>query len=237
MNSTLSRRALLQRGALALTGLTFTTAFGLRSARAAEGDSAQTILDVAATAETFAVTHYYRALQTDLFTDLQRSYLLAGLDSEWQHLLFLSGNGAKPATDKFYFPQGTFDNTSNFSAVTSIAETVFVAAYVAAANRFAELGSPALAATSAQIAVVEGQHLALVRLIGGELPNDISFGEALFGQVSEAVSLVSPLLDGKEGALGAMESEAYAFPGNEAITAQIGNSIIKAVDPFVVRTL
>jgi hypothetical protein len=237
----ISRRTLLRGAGAALAGITFTTAFGLKFAHAqdgdGEGDDAQTILNVAATAETFAVTHYYRALQTDIFNDVQREYLMAGLDSEWQHLLFLNANGGESVADEFYFPRGTFDNTLNFSAVTSIAETLFVAAYLAATNRFAELGEPALAATAAQVAVVEGQHLALVRLIGSELPNNISLGEALLGQVSQAVGVIAPLLDGKSGALGAMEKDSFAFPGADAVMEQIGTSTIKAVDPFIVRTL
>ncbi|MBX3079983.1 MAG: ferritin-like domain-containing protein [Anaerolineae bacterium] len=231
-----SRRSFLKNSFIAagvsLSGLTFSSAFGLKPARAAE-DDIQTILDVAATAEAFACTHYARAISSALFNDVQTSYLKAGLDSEFQHLAFLQANGAKLLAEKFYFPVDTFASTTNFSQVTAIAETVFVAAYLAATNRFAELGQASLATTAAQIAVVEGQHLAVVRIIGGELANNIAYGKTLFGQVSEAVSVVAPLLDGQEGVLGPMEKSSVSFPGSASIRNIIGDSQLDAVEPFV----
>jgi hypothetical protein len=233
-----SRRSFLKRSVLALSaslsGMTFSSAFGLASAQGTE-DDIQTILNIAATAEAFACTHYARAIASALFNDVQTSYLKAGLDSEFQHLEFLSANGAALLTDKFYFPVDTFASVINFSQVTAIAETVFVAAYLAATNRFAMLGQTALATTAAQIAVVEGQHLAVVRIIGGELANNIPYGKSLFTQVSEAVPVVSPLLDGKEGVLGPMEAASVPFPGTEAIRAIIGESQLETVEPFASR--
>jgi hypothetical protein len=237
-----TRRAFLKNGAIltgaTFTGLTFGAAFGIKPARAQAADDPQTILDIAATAEAFACTHYYRALVSPLssaFNAVQTDYLTAGLDSEFQHLQFLIANGAQLFTDKFYFPQGTFDSLASFTAITDTAETVFVAAYLAATNRFAELGQPGLAATAAQIAVVEGQHLALVRLMGDKLANHVSLGKALFRNVSEAVPVLASLLDGKEGVLGPMEVTAIALPTDSAIRDVIGESQIEVVDPFIAK--
>jgi hypothetical protein len=114
-------------------------------------------------------------------------YLQAALASEYLHLQFLESNGAEPLTVEFYFPQGTFADKKTLGTVTSIAETVFVAAYLAATRRFAELENPLLAATAAQVAVVEGQHLLFMRQLAGEpVSNNIGLGEALFADVSES---------------------------------------------------
>ena len=233
-----SRRSFLKNSLIAagisFSGLTFTSAFGLKPARAE--DDIQTILDVAATAEAFACTHYTRAISSGLFNDVQTSYLKAGLDSEFQHLEFLQTNGANVLAEKFFFPVDTFASLLNFSQVTAIAETVFVAAYLAATNRFAELGQTALATTAAQIAVVEGQHLAVVRIIGGQLANNVAYGKTLFGQVSDAVPVVAPLLDGKEGVLGPMEKSSVPFPGSASIRTVIGESELEVVEPFASQT-
>lgn len=225
-----SRRDFLKNSAIAAavlgSGISFGTAFGIRTSRAQE-DDATTILNIAATAETFAVTHYYRALQGEAkFTEAQIAYIKAGLEAEYQHLEFLNNNGAKALASEFYFPEGTFKDAKSFGTVTSIAETVFVAAYIAATQSFAKMGNPALAATAAQIAVVEGQHLALVRQMSEQLANNLAYGKALFKMVSEAVPVVAPLLDGKEGGLGKMETKAVAYPGADAVRMAIGESLL-----------
>ncbi len=137
MKTTVSRRDFLKVsaaiGAVATT-LSFPAAFGLQHAFAAD-DDAQTILNIAATAETFAVTHYYRALSEMKFNDGEKAYMLAAMESELLHRNFLIANGAKPIVEEFYFPEGTFKDNKSLGAVTSVAETVFVAAYLALVAR------------------------------------------------------------------------------------------------------
>ncbi len=218
MNDQLSRRGFLTGSALvaAASMVGFGGMFGLRSASAqGDGDTVQQIIDIAATAEAFAVTHYFRSLQKTTkakFTDKDIAYLKAGLESEQAHFDFLVANGAKPLATKFFFPAGTFDDAKTFGTVTAIAETVFVGAYIAATHRFSELGQHELAAIAAQVAVVEGQHLALVKEIAGLFPNDVALAAAPFYNVSDAVAVVKPLLDGVQGALGKMETAAVAQP-------------------------
>jgi len=215
------------------TMLGFGGMFGLDRSRAADGDDVKTMLDTAATAETFACTHYYLALTSKIrFTNPQIAYIKAALEQELIHLEYLKANGGNTLTDKFYFPKGALNSATSFGLVSAIAETVFVGAYLAATRRFAELGQPLLAATTAQVAIVEGQHLALVRQTAGELPNNIALGEPKFYNVSDAVPVVKPLLDGKEGGLGKMETTPVAFPGAEAIRKAIGKSALTPVKPF-----
>ncbi len=238
----LSRRGFLKGTALlaAASTLGFSGMFGLRMALAAAADDdIPTILNVAATAETFAVTHYYRALSNTTkaqFTAAQKAYLRAGLESEQDHLDFLNANGGKALTDKFYFPAGTFNDAKTFGTVSSIAETVFVGAYIAATHRFAQLGQPELAAIAAQVAVVEGQHLALSKEIAGAFPNDVALAAPVFYNVSDAVPVVQPLLDGKKGALGDMEKDAVSYPGKDKVMAAVGKSNLLAKLPAPFNT-
>jgi hypothetical protein len=231
----LDRRNFLKGSALlaSATALGFTGMFGLRRANAADGDDVPTMLNVAATAETFACTHYYQALNSKIrFTTPQLAYIRAALEEELIHLEFLNANGGKTLADKFYLPAGAFKTAKSFGLVSSIAETVFVGAYLAATRRFAELGNPLLAATAAQVAVIEGQHLALVRETAQELPNNIALGEPKFFNVSDAVAVVKPLLDGIEGGLGPMEKDPVPYPGADEIRKKIGRSQLTPVKPF-----
>lgn len=234
-----TRRNFLVGGTLlaAASTLGFGGMFGLRSVQAADGDDVQTIINIAATAETFACTHYYGALKSKIrFTTQQLAYVKAAAEQELIHLEFLEANGAKSLADKFYFPKSVYNSAGAFGLVSAICETVFVGAYLAATRRFAELGNPLLAATAAQVAVIEGQHLALVRQTANELPNNIALGEALFFNVSEAVPVLQPVLDGKQGGLGPMETTQTEFPGADAIRKLIGKSSLAPTTPFTSKS-
>lgn len=233
MANLISRRDILKTSSLVAAGsaLGFAGVFGLRPLLAADDDVA-TIVNVAATAETFATTHYYRALTTDtlMASDDIKKYFAAAMYAELVHLQFLQANGGKSLTDKFYFPVGTFKDVPTLGAITAVAETVFVGAYIAATHRFAELGNADLAATAAQVATVEGQHLLFVRQIAGEkLPNNQVLAGAIFQNVSDAVPVVTPLLDGKKPASGPLavdfETDAYAYPGDDKVMELVKKTI------------
>src|SRR5260221_182459 len=204
----MTRRNLLKGGALlsAASVLGFSGVFGLSHAQAA-GDDVPTMLNVAATAETFACTHYYSALKSKIrWTTPQLAYIKAALEEELIHLKFQTANKGKTRATDFFWPKGVFNPTTSLGLVSAIGETVFVGAYLAATRRFAELGNSLLAATAAQVAVVEGQHLALVRQTAGELPNNIAYGEPKFFNVGEAFGVLVPLLHGgNDSDLGPME--------------------------------
>ncbi|MBX3085202.1 MAG: ferritin-like domain-containing protein [Anaerolineae bacterium] len=235
MSEQISRRNILKVGA-ALTAVAATSGFagvfGLRKAFAADDDP-QTILNIAATAETFAVTHYYRALQELQFSEGEKAYMTAAMESELIHLEFLNANGGKALTEEFYFPEGTFADKKMLGTVTAVAETVFVAAYLAATRRFAELSQPLLAMVASQVAVVEGQHLLFMRGLAGNSPaNNIALGDPLFYNVSDAVPVISGLLDGKSEVAGiATEKTAVKYPGAEAARMVIGKSALEAPKP------
>src|SRR5215468_8868827 len=122
-----TRRDFLLGGALLATASTlgFSGLFGLRTAQAADdGDDVQTIINIAATAETFACTHYYGALNSKIrFTTPQLAYIKAALEQEEAHLEFLQSKGAKSLATKFYFPKGVYNTATSFGLVSAIAET------------------------------------------------------------------------------------------------------------------
>jgi hypothetical protein len=207
--TTLSRRSLLKGGAIAggsaLAGLTHLFGIPLAFAQAADDDT-QTILNLAATAELFATTHYLAAINgaEDLGLDeIQVNYLKAGFLAEQDHLELLMSLGGAPVVNEFYVPETLFSDKELFSTITEVAETTFVGAYLAAARIFSNAGAQAFAVTAAQIAAVEAEHRALVRQIGGRLANNTSYAQYNLLNVSSAVPVLQPFLDGSgEGFVG-----------------------------------
>lgn len=202
--SPISRRSFL-KGSTTAAGLAVlgtTGLFGISTAFAQDmagtaNDDVQTIINVAATAELFASTHYLAAINGSLgLADKQIEYLKAAFVSERDHLDLLKSLGAEPVVSEFYVPDGLFSDKAMFAAVTEVAETAFVAAYLAATRIFSEAGQTAFAVTTAQISGVEAEHRAFVRQIGGLLPNDRSYEDYQFHNVSDAVSVLQPFLDG-----------------------------------------
>lgn len=220
--SNLSRRSFLRGSAIVASATTFgiTNLFGINSAFAqdamGENDDVQTILNLAATAELFATTHYLAAINGELdLAETQVNYLKAGFMAEQDHYELLVSLGAEPVVTEFYVPDGLFSDVAMFSAITEVAETTFVSAYLAATRIFAELGETAFAVTTAQIAAVEAEHRALVRQIGMNLPNDRSYEAFQFDNVSGAVPVLQPFLDGSgDGFVGPV-----AAPTADAIAA------------------
>lgn len=228
-----SRRGLLKGAAGVGGGLaaaSFAGLFGLGTARAAEGDDPQTILNLAATAETLATTFYWAALNLAAFslTSDDVEYLKLALDAEKYHLDFLTSNGGKALTTQFYVPANLLSDPAVFVQTGANAETAFVGAYLAATRRFAELNLPALAATTAQHACSEAQHLALIRDIGGFAPNNLALPLPVYYNVSDAVPTLAPFLQGGDGFTGPVSA-----PSAAQISATLGGVMSDPTKPFV----
>ncbi|QPC84224.1 ferritin-like domain-containing protein [Phototrophicus methaneseepsis] len=203
----LSRRDMLKSSLIGIgaTTLSWSSLFGISRVFAQEtsgtNDDVQTILNLAATAELFATTHYLAAINAttngDLdLDDIELNYMKTAFISEQDHYDLLVSLGAEPLVSEFYVPDGLFSDVALFSEITEVAETTFVSAYLAATRIFTELGEAAFAVTTAQIAGVESEHRALVRQIGRRLPNDRSYENFQFSNVSDAVPVLQPFLDG-----------------------------------------
>jgi len=200
----LSRRTILKGSALFGGGafLTFNQVFGVSRVmgQAVKDDDTQTIINLASTAELFATTHYLAAINgaADMKLDAKQiEYLKAGFLAEQDRLELLMSLGAKPVVTEFYVPEKLFSDKALFAAVTEVAETAFVGAYLAATRAFSNAGAPQFAVTATQIAAVEAEHRALARQIGGNLPNNISYAQYTLNNVSDAVPVLQPFLDGK----------------------------------------
>jgi hypothetical protein len=169
------------------------------AAHAQNADAAepiQTILNVAITAEQLAVTFYTQALaHADRlgFGEAARLDIAAALVEEQIHEQFLAKQKAKALTSKFSFPFGrqTFERLDAFIKVQQQLETLFVAAYIAAAGEIAVLKRTDLVQIAMQIGTVEAEHRVLGRAIGGLRPADNhAFSPALLKKVGDAAAFL-----------------------------------------------
>ncbi len=182
-------------------------------------ESVQDILNVAVTAEAFAVTFLGLALESaesgdlDLDDEAVESFVAARA-AEQAHYDFLVENGAEPLTLTFTIPDGEIltDPETFYTTVVSL-EEAFIAAYLTAAQSFIVQGEPELAQVALQIGAVEAEHRVGVRFFGigagviDGVANDVAFEKALFERVSEAADLLTELgfIDG--------DGTAVEFPG------------------------
>jgi len=211
-----SRRKMLKTaGVGGAATLAFATLFGTDIAKAApEGDDPQTILNLASTAEALAVTAFHSIITLSSFygglKPVYQNYLKSALRQEQEHFDFLVANGAKPLANKFFFPNGILDSLPLYVYVTDVLEGVFIAAYMASIRRFAELGRPDLAWTSASVMGIEAEHKAINRTMGIDVGNSAAgvtngiansptrepVEPATIYQVSQAVPVLGPVLMG-----------------------------------------
>lgn len=211
----MSRRSLLKGSALlgvgALAGFSsFSKIFGASRVLGQDvpDDDLQTIINLAATAELFATTHYLAAINGAEALELtgpELAYMKAGFLAEQDHLELLQSLGATPLFTEFYVPPTLFSDRSVFATITEVAETAFTGAYLAAVRVFAQSpDTAAFAVTAAQIAAVEETHRVLVRQIGrSSLANNTSYAQYTLRNVSSAVPVLQPFLDGSgEGFIG-----------------------------------
>jgi hypothetical protein len=180
------------------------------------------ILNIAATAEALGITFYYEGIRSPFFGALSEArqwYLQAALDEEREHLKFLQANGATAAATSFFFPTRAFEELGSFLVVLDQLENVFIAAYLAAQQRFAQIGQPLLAQIAGQILTIEAEHRIMGRVLGGQLPpNNRCLVRADYGCLSEAATALEPFLQGGEDFTrrGSLPSEAEI---NEAVSS------------------
>ncbi len=197
------------------------------------GDSIQALLDIAATIKGVACTHYYTALTS---SDIQlnpeeRHFLLAILDTEMRHLHYLIlQHKAQMLKQAYFLPVNIYANRVNFADVTRQMEMAFSSALLAGVRRLAEVGAPLMAASFAQMATTDGIHLALVRQLENLLPNDTSFNEPMYYNLSEIAPVLRPFLDGGPSFTGPV-----AYPGDDAIRALVGEQGVVLTQPFSMR--
>lgn len=175
-------------------------------------DTYQQILDIAATAELLAVTFYYQALQSqstlpNVNSQANRNYFQAAVTQEYIHEEILVSLGAKPLATSFYFPQEMFTKERVFFKYSELLETYFISAYISAAREFSGIVSSAIKqpkpisiGLAVQIAGIECEHRALLRVAGNQNPpNDLPIERDIVNCVSDAATALGPFLAGGSG--------------------------------------
>ena len=212
-----SRRNMLKKTAIGggVAAMSFATLFGEDVVNAQPaGDDPQTILNLASTAEALAITAFHSIITLSSFygglRPVYQEYLQSALTQEQEHFDFLVANGARPLANQFFFPDGILESLALYVYVTDVLEGVFIGAYLASVRRFAELGRPDLAWTSAAVMGIEAEHKALNRAMGIDhagsaagstdgirnSPTREPFEPATLFQVSQAVPILGPVLMG-----------------------------------------
>jgi len=227
-----TRRGFLKKSVAVGGGIaaaSFIHAFGLGNVTTIDDDMA-TIVNLAATAETVAVTFYYAAITraTFLIGDEDMETLKRVMDAEMHHLQMLRSFGGVALTQQFYMPDRVLTDASVFVATALKAETVFAGAYLAATHQFAVLGQPKLAATAAQHGASEAQHLTQIGHIAGLRASDLSLPAPLFYQMSDAMPALAPFLKGGDG-FGAL----VRCPSPSDYQATLGSAMAKRGQAFV----
>ena len=234
--STMTRGRFLKTTGAAGAALGFGGLFGLTaSAHAASGDSTQSIIDAALTAEQIATAFYYQGIAGPSASRLgpvhnnnNLNYFQAALYQEYQHIQLLASLGATSltgsATPTIYFPTGTFQKSGSFLALLDTLENAFIGAYLAAVNYWATTSAPVYAEAAAQIMGVEAEHRALGRVTSGSNPpNNLVLEDALFESVSDAVPVLLPFVQGGSGYTG------VSFPSDTQIKSAVTQPIIQSV--------
>jgi hypothetical protein len=144
------------------------------------GDSPQTILSVAATAEVLATivnTIGYQKIAAGTITAdaVTKRNIAAAAREELIHYNVLVGAGASALTKSIWVPDAVFADASGLLNTLQVGDQIFVNAYLLATLRFAQLNNPALAVTAAEFMGVEAVHRALARQSLGQLGNDRVF--------------------------------------------------------------
>lgn len=212
--------------------LGFAQLFGVQTASAElqdAQDSPQTILNLAATAETLAATAYYATLNGNPLglSATHRTWLTLALSAELYHLRFLQSLGGRSLASEFYVPEAFLTDVSVTTQTFQAAETAFTAAYLAATRRLAELGEARLAATTAQHGATEAEHLAITRIIAGAPANPNALPAPIYYNVSDAVPTLVPFLQGGDGFIGPV-----AYPGDETVAQWVGTLRAQEIPTF-----
>lgn len=204
----------------------------------AQMESAQTILNIAATAEALAVTAFYNvheavvqgkfdttgiAVPVDTLVTIVRAILR----EEQDHYAFVVGAGGRPAVTSFTLPAGVLSSALDALHFVEVAETTFVAAYMAAVRDFAKVSQPQLAQYAYQIGAVEAEHRALARAGLGEMPpNNKSFESNLYTSVSAVADELT--------ALGLFQP-GLPYPGAGAVDSLLGSTVTNDATAGVVQ--
>lgn len=189
--SAATRRKFVAGAAGALGGL------GLLSlpASAMAANDAQTILNVAATAEVLAtIVNTVGAQKVHFSSQVTQRNVLDAAYQELDHYNVLTkALGAKPVTKKIWIPDALFHNQHNLLSGLVFGDGVFVNAYQIGVTAFGNAGKGTFARYAAEIMGIESVHRALALQSLGKPGNDQAFASGsthYFTSINKAVALL-----------------------------------------------
>ena len=187
----LTRAAILKRAAIGTAIAAGAGAFVNVKGALASGDSIETVVTTAVTAEALAVTYLTGVISTVKAPSVTKfeTVLKAANASEYAHFKALESLGAKPLTTKFWAPNAVFQPENVFPTI-QFAENMFINAYLVGITTFAEAGNATLARYAGEILGVEAQHLARARFAMGKLPDDRAFQSFIFTDMAGIVGRI-----------------------------------------------
>jgi len=186
-----TRRKFVAGAAGALGGL------GLLSlpAAAMAANDAQTILNVAATAEVLAtIVNTEGAKKVSFSSSVTKRNVLDAAYQELDHYNVLTNAlGATAVTKEIWIPDALFANERNLLSALVFGDGVFVNAYQIGVTAFGNAGKGQFARYAAEIMGVESVHRALALQSLGKPGNDQAFASGstpYFTDITKAVSLL-----------------------------------------------
>lgn len=201
---------------------------------AAEDETLQEIINIAITAEALAVTliggvvaSAEAGMYDQPLPQLVIDIFNAARAAEQFHYDYLEAAGAVPLATTFTIPDpALLTSTQTLLSTVVQLETAFVAAYTAAARRFAELGHHELVKIAVQTVAVEAEHRVLANYVLGSRPaNNYTLYPALFGSVGEAAQALIDL-----GFIGG-SGMSVSYPGPGEIDASMLSNTIAGAGP------
>ena len=160
-------------------------------AKAATTDnSAQNILNIAATAEVLATIVNTVGPEKVHLDHTTRSNVRAAAREELIHYRTLVSVGAKPLTKKIWVPDAVFHSKKNLLNTLVTGDQIFINAYLIGVTAFAKAGQDKFARYSAEIMGVEAVHRALAKQSLKQLGNDRAFMRYAFTDIDTAPKLL-----------------------------------------------
>ena len=153
-------------------------------------NDAQTILNVAATAEVLATIVNTVGAERVALDAVTKRNVQAAAREELIHYKFLRKFGAKPATKKIWVPNKAFANKDGFLNTGIAGDQIFINAYLIGTTAFAKARSTVFARFTAETMGAEAVHRALALQSLGRLGNDRVFMKYSFKRIETAVKML-----------------------------------------------
>jgi len=148
-------------------------------AQATRLNDAQTILNVAATAEVLAtIVNTVGAERVALDETAARNVRTAAREELIHYRVLTRGLGGKALTKRIWVPDAVFASPTGLLSTLEVGDQIFVNAYLIAVHVYAAAKQAEPATIAAEIMGVEAVHRALARQSLGKLGNDRAFQKA-----------------------------------------------------------